>query len=141
MTYRRTLQLVGAIALAGLFLAACGSSSPSATGTTAGATTTTAAPTTSTAASTTTSAASNGTTITIHNYAFSPVTLTVKPGTKVTVMNTDSVTHTLTADGGAFDTGDILPGTSTTFTAPATAGSYGYHCSIHLFMKATLVVS
>jgi plastocyanin len=69
------------------------------------------------------------------------VTLTVKPGTKVTVMNTDSVTHTLTADGGAFDTGDILPGTSTTFTAPATAGSYGYHCSIHLFMKATLVVS
>jgi plastocyanin len=70
-----------------------------------------------------------------------PVTLTVKPGTKVTVMNTDSVTHTLTADGGAFDTGDILPGTSTTFTAPATAGSYGYHCSIHLFMKATLVVS
>jgi plastocyanin len=141
MTYRRTLQLVGAIALAGLFLAACGSSSPSATGTTAGATTTTAAPTTSTAASTTTSAASNGTTITIHTYAFSPVTLTVKPGTKVTVMNTDSVTHTLTADGGAFDTGDILPGTSTTFTAPATAGSYGYHCSIHLFMKATVVVS
>jgi plastocyanin len=141
MTYRRTLQLVGTIALTGLFLAACGSSSPSATGATGAATTTTAAATTTTSGSTTTSGASGGTTITIHNYAFTPVTLTVKPGTKVTVTNTDSVTHTLTANGGAFDTGDILPGASSTFTAPSTAGTYAYHCSIHLFMKATLIVS
>jgi plastocyanin len=152
MTYRRTLHLVGAIVLAGLFLAAC-SSSPSATGTSttgAAATTTTAAATTTTAAgtttttaagTTTTAGASGGTKIKIFNFAFIPVTLTVKPGAKVTVTNSDTVTHTLTADAGAFDTGDIAPGSSATFTAPSKPGTYTYHCSIHLFMKATLIVS
>jgi plastocyanin len=80
-------------------------------------------------------------TISIKNFAFSPTTLTVKPGTKVTVTNQDTTTHTVTAQPQpTFDTGDIAPGKTATFTAPTKPGSYAYICSIHTFMKGTLVV-
>ena len=78
--------------------------------------------------------------IVIDNFAFSPATLTVHPGQSVTVVNHDSVTHTLTASSGAFDTGAINPGKSGTFTAPATAGTYPYICGIHAEMHGTLTV-
>ncbi|MFJ6569908.1 cupredoxin family copper-binding protein [Streptomyces sp. NPDC091292] len=80
--------------------------------------------------------------IVIKNFTFEPAELTVAPGTKVTVRNEDSVTHTLTATGGAkpFDTGDIAAGASGTFTAPSTAGGFPYICTIHPFMKGTLTV-
>ena len=80
--------------------------------------------------------------IVIQNFAFSPATLTVTPGEKVTVMNKDTTTHTVTATGSKpFDTGDIAAGTTTTFTAPAAAGVYHYICTIHQFMHGTLTVS
>jgi len=47
---------------------------------------------------------------------------------------------TATADGGAFDTGDVDPGASKTTTL-SKAGRYAYHCQIHSFMKGTSVVS
>ena len=79
--------------------------------------------------------------IVIDNFAFSPMNLTVQPGQTVTVVNHDSVTHTLTAtSGNAFDTGAITPGKSVTFKAPATAGSYPYVCTIHAQMQGTLTV-
>jgi plastocyanin len=79
--------------------------------------------------------------ITIHNFAFSPATISVSPGATVTVTNKDQVTHTLTAVHGQFDTGGIRAGQSRTFRAPSTPGSYAYMCSIHQFMTGTLVVS
>ncbi|WP_225448675.1 cupredoxin domain-containing protein [Streptacidiphilus sp. P02-A3a] len=80
--------------------------------------------------------------MTIHNFAFSPATLTVTPGEKVTVVNQDSTAHTVTATGTkAFDTGDVAPGATATFNAPSTAGSYPYICTIHQFMHGTLTVS
>jgi plastocyanin len=79
--------------------------------------------------------------ITIHNFAFSPATITVAPGATVTVTNRDQVTHTLTATKGAFGTGDITGGQSKTFTAPKTPGTYSYFCMIHQYMTGNLVVS
>jgi plastocyanin len=79
--------------------------------------------------------------IAIHNFMFSPATLTVPPGATVTVTNMDQVTHTLTASKGQFNTGDISPGQSKTFTAPRTPGQYAYICSIHQYMSGTIVVS
>ncbi len=79
--------------------------------------------------------------IIIKNFAFSPATLTVAPGTTVTVTNRDQVSHTLTAVTGAFTTGDIGPGQSRPITAPKRAGRYAYMCSIHQYMTGTLVVS
>jgi plastocyanin len=79
--------------------------------------------------------------ITIHNFTFSPDTITVSPGATVTVTNKDQVTHTLTATNGGFSTGDIASGQSKSFTAPKRAGTYSYICMIHQYMTGTLVVS
>ncbi len=78
--------------------------------------------------------------ITIQNFAFSPSSTTVKPGAKVTVTNKDSVAHTLTANDKKFDTGNIDPGKTVTFTAPTAPGSYPYICTIHQYMTGMLVV-
>ena len=89
-------------------------------------------------AATATATATNS--LTISNFMFSPMRASVAPGSTVMVTNKDSVAHTLTATGGQFDTGDIGPGQSTTFTAPTKAGTYSYICNIHQYMKGTIVV-
>ncbi|MFD9723907.1 cupredoxin domain-containing protein [Streptomyces sp. NPDC059072] len=77
----------------------------------------------------------------IKDFKFNPSTLTVKPGTKVTVVNEDSTPHTLTAsDGYAFDTGTIDAGKSGSFTAPSKVGQYPFVCSFHPQMTGTLTV-
>jgi plastocyanin len=83
----------------------------------------------------------SGSTITIHNFAFSPGSLEVRPGEKVRVVNRDSVAHTVTSITGKFNTGDVGPGKTVTFTAPAKAGRYPYRCNIHQYMTGVLVVS
>ena len=75
----------------------------------------------------------------ISGFAFSPATVTVSVGDMVTWTNNDGVTHTATADGGQFDTGNISGGgsDSTTFD---TAGTFAYHCRIHSAMTGRVVV-
>jgi plastocyanin len=61
--------------------------------------------------------------IKISNFAFTPATVTVKRGARVTVSNDDSTAHTATADDGhSFDTGSLDPGASQTvvLTKPGT---------------------
>jgi plastocyanin len=105
-----------------LGVGACGSSSTTASGAGAG-------------------AAASGDTILIKNFGFSPSSLTVAPGATVTVRNEDNSTHTVTADSGGFDTGNIAPGHSASFKAPASAGAYSYHCALHQFMHGRFKVS
>src|SRR3954471_13705508 len=82
---------------------------------------------------------SNARTIKIHDFAFSPSTVTVDPG-RVVVMNADGVAHTVTADDGhSFDTGSIDSGSSSSITVTK-PGRYAYHCEIHPNMHGTLVV-
>ncbi len=78
--------------------------------------------------------------VTIQNFAFQPANFTVRPGATITVVNRDSVTHTFTADGGAFNTGNIEPGRTRTVTAPEKPGTYPYRCLIHQFMTGTVTV-
>lgn len=78
--------------------------------------------------------------ITIKNFGYSG-DLTVKPGAKVTVVNEDSVAHTLTDEKThKFDTGNINGGASKTFTAPTAAGTYQLICTYHPQMHGTLTV-
>ena len=70
---------------------------------------------------------------------FNPATLTVSPGTTVVWGNNDSTTHTTTADGGQWNSGNLNAGG--TFSVKLdTPGTYKYHCTIHSFMNGTIVV-
>ncbi len=82
-----------------------------------------------------------GAQVTISNFAFS--SLTVSVGTSVTWMNMDTITHTATADSSSafqFDTGNIAPGGTSTPIVFNTVGSFPYHCTPHPFMHGTIVV-
>ena len=59
---------------------------------------------------------------------------------QVTFVDAGKEAHTATADDGSFDAGTLNPGESKTVTFD-TAGSYGYHCSLHPWMKGTVVVT
>ena len=78
------------------------------------------------------------------SFAFSPATLTIKAGTTVVWKNTTQVAHTVTSDDGkSFDSGSsnpIAPQSGTYSFKFATPGTYAYHCTIHPFMKATIIV-
>src|SRR5690606_21106898 len=87
-----------------------------------------------------TSTPETGSTVTIDNFALSPTTLTVGAGTTVTWVNNDTAAHTVTADDGSFDSGNLAPGDSFTHTFDS-AGSFSYHCNYHPNMVATVVVS
>jgi plastocyanin len=82
-----------------------------------------------------------GHSVVIRNFVFSPNDLRVAPGTAVRVFNEDMTPHNITSRNGNFRTGDINAGQSGTFTAPTASGTYSYTCTIHPFMKGTLVVS
>ncbi len=113
----------GVLVLAGaMLLVACGSGPGTKSGTS------------------TTGASSNGTSITITNFMFQPMSLTVAPGGTVSVTNKDSATHTLTATGGQFDTGNIDQDHTKTFTAPLRPGTYHYICNIHQYMMGSIIV-
>lgn len=89
------------------------------------------------------SAAAGGSTasaVQIANFAFAPPSLTVKVGATVTWTNTDSVSHTVTADDGSFASGKITTG-STFKETFAKAGTYAYHCAIHSSMIGTIIVT
>jgi plastocyanin len=75
-----------------------------------------------------------------YTYAFSPTMLSVRRGAALTVSNTTAAPHTVTADGGAFDSGTVSPNTTITMTF-ATPGTYPFHCQIHPYMTGTLTVT
>jgi plastocyanin len=92
-----------------------------------------------TTASATASPAAAQAQITIQGEKF-PSTVTVSPGAQVTVVNKDSAAHSVTSDtAGVFDA-DVNGNSQATFTAPAQAGSYPYHCEEHSSMHGVLVV-
>jgi plastocyanin len=91
------------------------------------------------------SSASGGTTITLSGLAFSPTSLTVKVGTKVTFQNKDTVDHTVTngKDGkpdanAAFD--KSLPSGQSVDITFDKAGTFNVTCKIHSTMNMTVTV-
>ncbi len=81
--------------------------------------------------------------IVMTNNTFSPETDTVSVGTTVTWCNQNGVTHTVTADDGGFDSGDMAPNQTHQETFNS-AGTIRYHCTYHgaaeTGMHGTLVV-
>jgi plastocyanin len=75
--------------------------------------------------------------IAIDGFAFKPPKVTVTPGTTVAWTNQDGVSHTATADEGAFRTGTLAPD-ATFEVVIGGPGTYAYSCSIHPEMRATI---
>lgn len=78
--------------------------------------------------------------VNINGFAFVPATLTVKAGSTVTWNNQDQDPHTVVADDDAFRSRVLGSGGTYSFTFPA-AGTFDYVCSIHPFMRGTVVVT
>jgi len=76
----------------------------------------------------------------IAGFAFAPDSRSVKVGDSVTWTNQDGATHTVTADDGAFDSGNLAGGKSFSFTFDE-AGTFAYHCNIHRRMTGTVTVT
>jgi plastocyanin len=79
--------------------------------------------------------------IAIDNFAFSPATVTIAPGTRVVWINHDDVPHTATStskpkrfESGTLDTDDKF---AHVFTEP---GTYNYFCAVHPKMTGQIIV-
>jgi plastocyanin len=82
-----------------------------------------------------------GTSLRVAGFNYSPKPLTVAAGATISVSNGDTATHTVTSDtAGLFDV-TVDQGSPVTMKAPAKAGTYAFHCSIHPSMHGTLVVT
>lgn len=98
-----------------------------------------------------------GPTIRLKLLQFSPDSLTVKVGTKVTWVNAEPITHTVTSGrysgvsggsglrttqhpNGLFDAKLAKQGDTTSYTF-SKVGVYPYYCDIHLGMNAKILVT
>jgi len=81
-----------------------------------------------------------GKAVAVANFAFVPASLSVQSGDTVTWTNMDDISHTVSADNDAFDSGVFSKGMTFQLTAGA-PGTYTYFCRIHPFMKGTLTVT
>jgi plastocyanin len=77
--------------------------------------------------------------VVVENVQFSPPSLTVKSGERITWVNKDLFPHTVTADAKAFDSKAIAPNAAWTWVA-GKPGTYTYVCTFHPTMKATITV-
>ena len=78
-------------------------------------------------------------TVTVRDFAFTPKTITIHRGQAVKWVNKDPITHTTTSNTMVWNH-VLAPSKSFTFVFKK-PGRYPYHCSIHTFMKATVVVT
>lgn len=77
--------------------------------------------------------------VTIKDFMFAPVTLTVKAGTLVTWVNRDDEPHTIFSDTGLFRSGALDTGGDFHFKFDQ-PGTYHYLCTIHPHMVGTIIV-
>jgi plastocyanin len=71
--------------------------------------------------------------------SYVPDILSVKVGTTVKWTNNDTVAHTATSNNNLWDTGNIAPGATGSYTFQS-AGTFPYYCIYHLGMVGTITV-
>jgi plastocyanin len=83
--------------------------------------------------------AKKATQVSIVNFAFVSVEVTIAPGDTVTWTNNDGAPHGLEFHDGGAGTDLLLPGASFSrrFDRP---GTYDYNCSIHPYMTGRVIV-
>jgi plastocyanin len=120
--------ILGGFLLIGAVVTGCSSAStPSASPSSTATATNSAAP------------AASGATITISGMSFGDP-ITVSPGASISIVNSDTVEHSVTSEPkGKFDT-HVDGSQQKTFTAPTEPGEYPFICVYHPSMKGTLIV-
>ena len=149
MNLHRVLPPLVVGLLAAVALAGCGSGNGGAYGGGSGGTQT--SPSASATGGSGATTPAGETTVSIQGFAFTPQTLTVPAGTKVTWTNDEATAHDVTSTDGPgidaattdlFASGTLGQGDSFSFTF-AEPGTYHYECTIHASMQtmhATVVV-
>jgi len=79
-------------------------------------------------------------TLSIHNFTFTPQTLTVKAGTTVTWINKDDIPHGIASSNNAFKKSGALDTDDSYSFAFTTPGTYKYFCYLHPHMVGSIVV-
>jgi len=79
-------------------------------------------------------------TLSIHNFTFTPQTLTVKAGTTVTWINKDDIPHGIASSNNAFKKSGALDTDDSYSFAFTTPGTYQYLCYLHPHMVGSIVV-
>ncbi|MDX6640213.1 MAG: hypothetical protein QOF12_1224 [Solirubrobacteraceae bacterium] len=120
---------------AALLVAGCGGSSSNSTGSTSSSSNQPAAQTQSGGST------GKATTVTIKGFAFTPATVHVTAGTKITFVNEDSVDHDVTAKSGASFKSPLFGKGGHYVVTADKAGTIDYVCTVHPFMKAQIVVT
>lgn len=77
--------------------------------------------------------------VTIDNFSFGPMELTIPAGTQVTWINKDDVPHTVVSVDKKFKSKALDTDDKFSFTFQQ-AGTYEYFCSVHPKMTAKIVV-
>jgi plastocyanin len=122
------LLLVGVLALAG-----CGGSKSSSS--------TASTPSVASTPSGTTGTSGGAVAVTMQNIAFSPATIHVKVGQKITWTNRDGVDHNVTSQSGEHIASQSFGQGGTFSFTPTSAGTIKYVCTIHPGMNGTIVVT
>lgn len=125
-----TTAAATAIATAAATAKAAETPAPTTAPTTAAPTTAAATPAPTTAAATTAPEKPAANTVTLQGSRFDPANLTVKKGATVEWVNKDEFRHTVTADAGAFESGDMEAGDEFEFAFDE-AGVFLYYCRFH----------
>jgi len=84
-------------------------------------------------------AASAAQTVEISGFAFKPAVLNAAAGDAITFVNHDQEAHTVVAQSGAFKSSGLDTNDRWTVRI-ARPGKYPYFCSLHPYMKGTIVV-
>jgi alcohol dehydrogenase (cytochrome c) len=79
-------------------------------------------------------------TLYVEDYTFTPPIVQLPVGSTGTWINNGSVAHTVTAQDGSFDTGDIAAGGGQAQITFNTAGSFDYFCTPHPWMIGRVLV-
>ena len=79
-------------------------------------------------------------TITIRSTGFSPSSVTINHGDRVTFKNSDKVDHQVVADNGSFASPILHANQSWTSGTLNTAGSYRYHDALHPNLAGRITV-
>lgn len=77
--------------------------------------------------------------VSISGFRFLPQSITIRAGDAITWTNQDSAPHTVTADDGAFDSGNLTQNMTYTHIFTQT-GVFSYLCAIHPSMTGTVNV-